>query len=482
MRSAGKVLCLLAALAFLPAAVAAQENWGDPSPAVKTFNLKQINKGGIKNRIEAWVVTGKRTSVAFYIVTDDYTDYEACSLMISDKGKTSTPVSFWSGTGQDLFDIVALWIPSEEHGLVFLAYATDSGASRANVLVARFNEDGEIISGFRRLHTFAAPSGCHFIITSLAAARRDGRVGLAATAVSNEDSLYDIVGVRDSQGQFFEVDYKGKPKGKLTMRLPGGGSRELAFVFKPIWTGKKWMMPVECTHVALGANSYYPDYYYPYGNALYVSRAEMKSDKLSKSRIKLVMKDDEKDFLTFRNPQFVMQEDGEAPTGATGFFPILYSHRSLLPDTEWRYSRYTYYHGISAVNDKCKKIWGPVYLSLPSWKPGTFTQSNEILANSDCAISYPVPGEDGNFIVAVERHSTWYNHATTSYRAEGIIELFSVDSTTGDLKTLARRKPGWVGAYGRPLVRIFNGHIAVINYYSDYTVTATSYVDFFSRF
>ena len=486
MATTGRALLLAVALitALTPAIAAAREDPGDPSPAVKSFNLKQINKGSITSRALAWVVTGKRSSVVFYLQPDDtYTDYEAFSLAISDKGKTSTPNSFWSGQGQQLYHIAAVWLPKAGYGMVFLAYETSSSATQANVVGARFDEDGELISGFRLLHTFSAPASAHFFNVSLGAGVREGRMGVAAAAICNEDSLYDLVGVRNSMGQFIEVDTKLKPKGKLTMKLPGAGSRLLTFVYKPMWTGKKWMMPLACTFVALGANSYYPNYYYPYGNALYVTRAEVKNDKVSKSRTKLLAKDSERDFISYRNPQFVVQGTGEAPPAAKGVYPILYSHRSLLPDTEWQYSRYDYNHHLEAVNDKSKRVWGPLDVSLPAWMPGTFTQSNEGLGTTDCAISFPVQREDGSILIAVARSSTWYNRSTFAYRADGIIELFSVDPTNGDLRTLARRTPGWLGPYGRPMVRIINGRIAVITYYSDYSLpSASPAIDYFSKF
>ena len=432
----------------------------------------------------AWVVTGKRSSVAFYMQPNDtYTDYEALSVAISDKGKTSTPNSFWSGQGQQMFNMAAVWLPKVEYGMVFLAYGTSSTATQVNVIGARFDEEGELISGFRLLHTFSAPAGTHFISVSLGAGVREGRVGVAATAISNEDSIYNLVGIRNTMGQFIEVDTKIKNKGKLTMKLPSAGSRLLAIVCKPMWTGKKWMMPVACTFVALGANSYYPNYYYPYGNAIYVTRAEVKNDKVSKSRTKLLVKDSEKDFIAYRNPQFVVQGSGEAPPAAKGAYPILYSHRSLLPTTEWQYSRYDYDHHLEALNDKSKRVWGPFDVNLPAWIPGTLTQSNEGLGTTDCAISFPVQRDDGSILVAVARSSTWYNSSTLAYRADGIIELFSVDPSTGDLTTLARRTPGWLGPYGRPLVRIINGRIAVINYYSDYSLpSASPAIDYFSKF
>ena len=485
MKTVESAVCsvIALALALLPAVTAAQELPGNPSPSVKSFNLKKINKGGINNLPEGWVITGKRTSVAFYIESDETaTNYEAYSLKISDKGNASAPNSFWTGPGQRLIEIAAVWIPAEEHGLVFLAYVTNSSEKQVNVVVAHFDAEGGIISGFRLLHTFNAPADTYFFFVSLGVALREGRVGVAAIAVSNEDGMYAPWGIRNSMGQFIEVDTKGKPKGKLTMKLPSAGSREWAWPFTPFWTGKKWLTPIECTYYALGSNSHYPDYYNPYGNGLYVMRAEVRNDKLSKIRLRRLISDNEHDVLTYRNPQFVVQANGEAPSGTKDSYLLLYSHRLLLPEENWKYDKYSYYFGMQAVDDKCKPVGGTIAVNLPTWTPGQPTQSNERLSATDRALSFPLTGDDGKIVVVMSRTTTWKNTTLYTYRSANLLELFSIDPATGEVETLAKRDPGWCGYMQRTAVRVFGGHITVFIPYIDYSTSTPTAFDYFSRF
>ena len=210
----------------------------------------------------------------------------------------------------------------------------------------------------------------------------------------------------------------------------------------------------------------------------------MKKDRPNKLKLRILWQDRTKDYMTYDYACFVPLSSGSSPPSAKPVFPLLHGHRVPIPQAEVKYERFTYETYITNINAKGMNAGdGRTAVEIPAWKHTRPFNANDILYDPARLLSTLLPGENGEFVVAMTRANTWMAPGI-GYEFENQLDLFSIDPVTGKVTTLASREPNWSGSAAwtiPPMIGILNGHIVVINQLDDYG-NGHQTVVYFSRF
>ena len=485
----------LVAIAFIGFSTAAAQE----RRALGNYPMSRINVPGTSNYlgIMDWTITKKKSSVVFAWEYDSDTGIEKLvKFNLSQNGNASGYTTLLNTEGW-IIDAEAVWIgqsgasvgpaaKEKKTGLLFVVHTPTDSEETIIISVARFNDKGNLLGGFRQLRQFNVPEDKYYYFGVLSAALGSSTVGVSWTY-----SLYEVIAGTGfyvtSNAYFLETDFQGRQIGGMSqVPIPNGGNNQFFILHRPYWNGKGWLAPARNARTAPSGGSFNV-----LGNDLYILTAT--SGRVNpKLRLRLLFRDGQDDLWTYR-ASFVPPSSGgsagapkvrEARAAKTS--TLFLSHWNLIPEAQQTMDEYAADYFLVQINRKGKKVGSATRVQIPEWDHGMpYDPGKELIRFYD-RVSNVITTGDGTCYVAQARTTLLREQvalppASYVYDAEHEYSLYSFDPQSGEVDIIARGASGETGYFSTTRIRWFNGNIAVINRFLDVELPYDDR-DYFSKF
>jgi len=442
---------------------------------VNQYKIKKIDTKNFKGFIQllAWAVVDDKSSVVF--AGDDVEgpsgdSYYLRSMVLDSNGKvkkTNTVLTLQNGL---VGGAAAFWFDGQPaaagHGLIFIAQNPENTYNVTRFSVAKFDASGELLTEFQTLLEITAANGRSYAGRWLAAATRDGIVGLIASAYQFENTA-SFYGQRATEAYFMEVSSDGAllASGVTKVKVPRGGNYRLLRPYTPAWNGKSWVVPVVLT--ILKRKTYGGrDYTDEVGYQLYLLSAIPSGGPL-KVKLRRIAKDNtEIHWPTFVSPVFLPQTASSGPgapaTGAT--LSLLYTKATPAGSEGRGVNAKKYESFIQQINGRGKKAGAKILVQVPEWQRQFENEPNLSSEDTYSFFSNAIAGDDNKVLLTHTRSAEFYNPKYQTSKVEMQLDLYSLDPATGKVSQLASSLFKGIAMFNRhPLLHTFGTALRALN-------------------
>ncbi len=246
-------VAILVAIAFIGCSTAAAQE----RRALGNYPMSRINVPGTSNNLYVmdWRITKKKSSVVFAWEYDSGTSTERLvKFNLSYNGNASGYATLLNVGSGWILDAAAVWLGNagasvgpaakqQKTGLLFVAHTPTDSEETIIISVARFNDKGNLLGGFRQLVQFNVPENKNYYFGGISAALGASTVGVTWTYTINEYIAGTGLNVT-SYAYFFETDFQGWQIGGMSqVSIPNAGNNQLFYLYNPYWNGKGWLAP-----------------------------------------------------------------------------------------------------------------------------------------------------------------------------------------------------------------------------------------------
>jgi hypothetical protein len=467
-------------------------------PAVWVYSLKKVNFKWANGNphagdyyaepvIRSWVKTDEKNTIVFFNFRGWKTDDSPIgvtlySMRISNNGTPSTIKKLWSCTNGDLGATDALWIESggagapkagkTGTGVVFIAYCSGNNDYKTMKLAsATFDSQGELTSTFRNIDEIQVTSDDNAVsYANIAVATTAEKIGVAfATYIRKRDSS-EINGTIMTAMHFFETDLSGRTSENFAstptitnIKIYKNGELQELVPSTPVWTGKRWLVPVWNILSVLKPASWGGYYTGTSGFKFMVLTVEPKGATSAKVRWKKIAYDAPGE--TWYSPSMGLldlSKNGATSPPAKPTYILAYVRAVGIPESEQELDTFNLYYNLVPIDDKGKKAGPAKEIALPKWNHKIEYDPHGSLYTDGQVTSLPVINEDGKILISIARGLRWAT-AGGSTVDENLFELFSIAPDKGALTTLARGDANLTWQVRGGQINFLRGAICVLN-------------------
>ena len=479
---------------FFSVSIQAVQTNDEPTKLTTTFEIEKIKTKGIKGfpRLHSWVPVEDDSSVVLVRDDDEARGKDFFrSFILDDNGAAGKSKLLLTDKSGVVRDSDALWlsnqVPSTDYGLLFTAIDTTATNDNIRICVAKFDESGKKLTNFKKLFEISAKEDTYYNAVWLAAAMRDGTIGLivCGNMWERSDAYY---GRRTTEVYFLEVSSDGSPASPeiVKVKLPNSGDYRHFRPYTPAWNGESWLAPGVMTIInrVEGENR---DTEEDGGYQLMLIKATptppdgklmLKARKIAKDRTKI-------HWPTFIDPQFLPANLTNAVEPVSGdAMNLIYIKASPAGPhgSGINAKTFTYFKqpiGADGTKDGPKKR-----IKTAPWKRQFEGESNLVWEDTYCHFSNALPGTGGRVYIAHSRSEYFYNTTTESGMRALHLDLYWFDPATGKVDVVAESvyKGKSIAVNQPPIINDFGDSIQVLNLLVDETKQKQSRNFYFSKF
>ena len=449
----------------------------DANPGDSSFPLKKIKTQGFETYqgVEDWVAINNNSVVVF--ARDGLQDprrYRLRSYTLKMNGKASVANMIIGGKGS-IDCAAAVWPhnsgvnPSKKMtGLVFIFYSNQIEVTRGamNIIaVAKFDSKGKLVGQVKELLRIQEHENAYFYHPRMFAAVRNNRVCLVFSSSHNINND-DYSGPHYAESYFLETDLNGNVIGDITqLNLPKSGDNQTFNVYKPFWTGSRWLIPVCYTAYKREENPPYKDRLQPQYNQIMM----VVVNKKHTVKINNILKEKKVKEPTWRGYHQLsfVQPASSAPSAANSYSLFVHHRQTLTNDNYQKYDWFSNDYFLIKINKSTgKKAGKPKEVEIPKWKHTHEYDPEKTFSWATNKISPLVTLNNGKvvFTQTLTYQRYFYSSGNYTKETEHKTKLFSLNPASGKVTLLNQSQThNQDGTYNAPHILHLGRKVGILN-------------------